>query len=129
MATKNRPISPHLQIYRPQITSTLSILHRLTGIGLAFGSLMLTWWLISAAAGPESFDIAQDYIGGTIGRTLLLAFTAAVFYHLCNGIRHLFWDVGMGYDIATATRNGWFVIIATAVLTLVAFGAGYSMKG
>jgi succinate dehydrogenase / fumarate reductase cytochrome b subunit len=129
MATKNRPISPHLQIYSPQITSTLSILHRLTGIGLAIGSLMLAWWLIAAASGPESFAIAQDFIGSIIGRTLLLAFTAATFYHLCNGIRHLFWDVGMGFDIQTATRNGWLVVIVAAVLTLVAFGAGYSMKG
>ncbi len=129
MVAKNRPISPHLQIYRPQITSVLSILHRLTGVALAIGSLMLAWWLTAAAAGSEAFDVANGFIGSVVGRLILLGFTGAVFYHLCNGIRHLFWDAGMGYELETAAKTGWLVVIAAIVLTLVTFVAGYSVRG
>ncbi len=89
MATDNRPLSPHLQVYRPQLTSVLSILHRITGVALAIGTLLLVWWLIAAAAGPGAYDAAQGFIGSILGRLLLLGWTFALFYHLANGIRHL----------------------------------------
>lgn len=129
MISSNRPLSPHLQVYRPQITSTLSILHRLTGIALAVGTLLLTWWLVAAAAGPEAFATAQAFIGSIVGRLLLFGWSFALFYHLCNGIRHLAWDAGYGFEIDTTTRSGWTVVVASAVLTLAAWVAGYLAMG
>ncbi|GAB4360234.1 MAG: succinate dehydrogenase, cytochrome b556 subunit [Kiloniellaceae bacterium] len=122
-------MSPHLQVYRPQITSTLSILHRITGVALAVGTLLLTWWLVAAASGPEAFATAQGFIGSIIGRLLLFGWSFALFYHLCNGIRHLFWDAGFGFEIETAQRSGIAVVIAAAALTLVCWIAGYLMMG
>ena len=129
MATQDRPLSPHLQVYRPQITSMLSILHRITGVGLGAGTRLIAWWLIAAATGPEAFDTAQAFIGSLIGRLILLGFTWALFYHLCNGIRHLVWDAGYGYDLDSVTRTGWLVVVASLVLTALAWIAGYGMRG
>lgn len=129
MISSQRPLSPHLQVYRWQITMTLSILHRLTGVALAVGTLLLTWWLVALASGPEAFADAQAFIGSIIGRLLLFGWSVALFYHLCNGIRHLAWDAGHGFEISTTTRSGWTVVVATAVLTLVAWIAGYLMMG
>jgi succinate dehydrogenase / fumarate reductase, cytochrome b subunit len=129
MISSQRPLSPHLQVYRPQITSTLSILHRLTGIALAVGTLLLTWWLAALASGPEAFAAAQGFIGSLIGRLLLFGWSLALFYHLCNGIRHLAWDAGYGYEIDTATRTGWLVVAGSVALTLIAWIAGYLMMG
>ena len=109
MMSSNRPLSPHLQVYRPQITSMLSILHRLTGVALAVGTLLLTYWLVAAASGPEAFAGAQGLIGSFLGRLLLFGWSFALFYHLCNGIRHLFWDAGKGFDLPTVVRSGWAV--------------------
>lgn len=129
MATQDRPLSPHLQVYRPQITSMLSILHRITGVGLGAGTLLIAWWLIAAATGPEAFETAQAFLGSLIGRLILLGFTWALFYHLCNGIRHLVWDAGYGYDLDSVTRTGWLVVVASLVLTALAWIAGYGMRG
>jgi succinate dehydrogenase / fumarate reductase cytochrome b subunit len=129
MASQNRPLSPHLQIYKPQISSVLSILHRITGVGLGLGTLLLAWWLIAAAAGPEAFATAQGFIGSFLGQLILFGFTVALFYHLSNGIRHLAWDLGYGFDLATMAKSGWAVVVATAVLTLIAWIAGYAMRG
>ncbi len=129
MSSSNRPLSPHLQVYRPQITSTLSILHRLTGVALAVGTLLLIYWLAAAASGAEAFADAQAVIGSFIGRLLLFGWTFALFYHLCNGIRHLFWDAGYGFEIATAERSGWVTLVATGVLTLLSWVLGYVMMG
>ncbi len=129
MSTDNRPLSPHLQIYRPQLTSVLSILHRLTGIALAIGTLLLVWWLIAAAAGPEAYDAAQAFIGSIIGRLLLLGWTFALFYHFANGIRHLAWDAGWGFELRTAYTTGWLVVIVAVALTLVSWVAGYAARG
>ena len=129
MSSSNRPLSPHLQVYRPQITSMLSILHRLTGVALAVGTLVLIYWLAAAASGAEAFADAQAVIGSFIGRLLLFGWTFALFYHLCNGIRHLFWDAGYGFEIATAERSGWVTVVATAVLTLLSWILGYVMMG
>lgn len=129
MAMSERPLSPHLQVWRWNVTMALSILHRATGVGLGLGSLLLAWWLIAAASGPEAFATAQDFMGSILGRLILLGFTAALFLHLCNGLRHLFWDMGYGFEIATAERTAWLVLAAAAVLTLVAWIAGYAMRG
>jgi succinate dehydrogenase / fumarate reductase cytochrome b subunit len=119
MATDNRPLSPHLQVYRFQLTSILSITHRATGVFLAIGTLLLSYWLTSAAYGPQAFAHAQDLIGSIPGQLLLFGWSWSLFYHLCNGIRHLFWDAGYGFDIPTLYKSGWTVVIASVVLTLL----------
>ena len=119
MATRERPLSPHLQIYRPQLTSVLSILHRATGVFLALGTLMLTYWLAAAAAAPETYEHAQAIIGSMLGQLLLFLWTWSLFYHLANGIRHLIWDAGYGFDIPSVYRSGKYVIWAPVVLTFL----------
>lgn len=125
MASHDRPLSPHLQIYRWQITSVLSILHRATGVALAVGTLALVYWLIAAAMGAEEFATAQSLAGSVVGRLLLFGWTLALFYHLANGIRHLFWDMGLGFELPTVTRSGWAVLLLTLALTLGAWIWGY----
>lgn len=125
----NRPLSPHLQVYKPQYTSILSITHRATGVALAVGTLLLIYWLVGAAGGPESYAAAQGFIGSFFGRLLLFGWSAALFYHLCNGIRHLFWDAGYGFELAEVYRSGWAVVVAAAGLTLIAWIAGYAVMG
>lgn len=129
MASHPRPTSPHLQIYRPQLTSALSILHRIAGIFLAAGVPALVYWLAAAAIGPEAFALAQALAGSVIGRTLLLLWTGAFFYHLLNGVRHLAWDAGWGFELTTTYRSGWAVIAGAAILTLVSWVLGYWAKG
>lgn len=129
MAADERPLSPHLQVYRPQLTSVLSILHRATGMALAAGMLLLVWWLVAAAAGPEAFAAVQWFNGSIVGRLLLLGFTWALCYHLCNGVRHLFWDAGYGFEIPDAYRSGWLVVAASAGLTLLVWIVGYAVRG
>ncbi|MGP1397509.1 MAG: succinate dehydrogenase, cytochrome b556 subunit [Inquilinaceae bacterium] len=124
-----RPLSPHLQIYRPQITSVLSILHRATGIAMAVGTLVLVYWLLAAAAGPDSFASAQGFVGSFIGQILLFGWSFALFFHLCNGIRHLAWDAGYGFDLDVATLTGWIVVAAASVLTLIAWIVGIAFMG
>jgi len=127
MATENRPLSPHLQVYRPQLTSVLSILHRGTGIVLTVGTLMLVCWLIAAATGPAAFNDVQSFLGSIIGRLLLFGWTFALFYHLCNGIRHLVWDTGRGFELPAAYASGWLVVTAASVLTVISWIAGYAI--
>lgn len=117
MASDNRPLSPHLQIYRPQLTSVLSIAHRGAGVALGVGAAFFAWWLLAAALGPDAYGIAQAFFGSIVGIVVLAGFTFALFYHLCNGIRHLFWDAGMGLELDQAYRSGWTVIAAAVVLT------------
>jgi len=129
MARVPRPLSPHLQVYRPQLTSVMSILHRISGVALTAGTLLLTWWLVAAVEGPEAFEVVQAIIGSWFGRVVLLGFTLALFFHLCNGIRHLIWDLGSGYEIATVYKSGKWVIGWTLGLTLVSWLVGYAMRG
>ena len=129
MQRSERPLSPHLQVYRPQWTSILSIMHRLTGVGLAVGTLLLVYWLASAAGGPGSFAEAQDFVGSFLGRLMLFGWTVCLFFHLCNGIRHLMWDAGYGFDLDQAYRSGWLVVVASGVLTLGFWILGYSLMG
>ena len=127
MSRAKRPLSPHLQVYRPQLTSVLSITHRLSGVALGVGTLLLVYWLASAAAGPEAFENAQSFVGSFLGRLLLFGWTLGLFFHLCNGIRHLFWDIGMGFELDDVYRSGWTVVVATAVLSLLTWIVGYSV--
>lgn len=129
MTTNDRPLSPHLQVYRPQWTMALSILHRITGVALAVGTVVLVYWLLAAAAGPEAYADARALIGSWVGRILLLGWSYALFYHLLNGIRHLAWDAGLGFELKTAFASGWLIVAASVGLTLVAWFAGYPAAG
>ena len=129
MQRSERPLSPHLQVYRPQLTSILSILNRLTGVGLAVGTLLLVYWLAAAASGPDAFATAQGLVGSFLGRLLLFGWTFSLFYHLCNGVRHMAWDAGYGFELEQIYRSGWFVVGASVVLTLGFWILGYSMMG
>ena len=113
----HRPLSPHLQIYRPQLTSMLSILHRATGIALAVGLLLVAWALIALASGPDAFATVAAFCKSWFGMLLLLGFTWSLAFHFLNGIRHLWQDLGIGYEIATFVRAGWIVVIGSLVLT------------
>ena len=119
--TVQRPLSPFMfpRWYRFQITSTLSILHRITGIGLALGSVVLACWLIAVAAGGELFAATHAFIASPVGTLLLFLWSIAFFYHLCNGIRHLAWDAGYGFELRQAYRSGYAVLAVTAVLTVL----------
>ncbi len=125
----DRPLSPHLQIYTPMLTMVLSIMHRLTGVALYLGTLVLCWWLIAAATGPEYFAYVQDFMGGYLGRLILFGYTWALLHHMFGGLRHLFWDTGRGFDLPTAELTARWAIIASVVTTLVIWGAGYWMMG
>lgn len=127
--TRTRPLSPHLQIYRPQITSVLSITHRITGVALAAGALLLTYWISAAGYGPEYFERAQALVGSWFGRLVLFGFTFALFFHFANGIRHLAWDCGWGFELPTLRLTGWIVVVFSLVGTVLTFAAGYAMRG
>lgn len=119
--TNKRPLSPHLQIYQPQLTSLMSILHRFTGVFLSLGSVILAYWLIAAASGAESYQQAQDLLTSWLGLVFLFGWSFALFYHLCNGIRHLFWDIGLGMDIRMIYLSGKLVLITSLILTVLAW--------
>jgi len=112
-----------------QLTSVTSILHRFSGIALAAGLLLLVFWIATVAAGPAAFAAMQAFLGSFLGRTLLFLWTAAFFYHLLNGIRHLAWDCGWGFSLPAVYRSGWAVVGGTAVLTLAAWVLGYYRMG
>ena len=126
MRSADRPLSPHLQIYRWQLTSVLSILHRAAGVVLSAGAILLVWWLVAAASGPEAYEGVEDFLGSWFGLLLLFGWTAALFYHLCNGIRHLVWDTVHALDLKSVYVGGWVVVGATGVLTFAAWVAGIS---
>ena len=123
MRSADRPLSPHLQIYRWQLTSVLSILHRAAGVFLSAGTIVLVWWLVAAAAGPETFDGIWEFLASWLGLLLLFGWSVALFYHLCNGIRHLVWDTGHALDLKSTYLGGWLVLGGTAALTVLAWGA------
>ena len=126
MSSAERQLSPHLQIYRWQLTSVLSILHRATGVVLSAGTILLVWWLVAAASGPESYEGVEDFLGSWLGLLLLFGWTVSLFYHLCNGIRHLVWDTGHALDLPYTYLGGGMVVAATGVLTVAAWIAGIS---
>jgi succinate dehydrogenase / fumarate reductase cytochrome b subunit len=114
----NRPLSPHLQVYRWPITMTMSILHRMTGIGLYAGTILLVWWLSAAASGPFAFDIANRVLGSWFGLIVLIGFTWALIHHLLGGLRHFIWDFGVGFDKPARDNLAWANIVGSAVLTV-----------
>ncbi len=113
----SRPLSPHLQIYKPQITSVLSILHRGTGVVLAAGTIALVYWLSALALGENSYAYAHYHFSSWYGQIALLGWSISFYYHLFNGIRHLFWDAGYGFELPTLYLSGWVVVAATLALT------------
>jgi len=114
----SRPTSPHLTIYRPQITSMMSIAHRITGVALYAGALVLVAWLAVAAYMPKRYDQFHECLMSPVGRALLFGWTLAFFYHLLNGIRHLFWDMGKGFALSCVTRSGVMVLVLAMFLTI-----------
>ena len=124
MMSDPRPLSPHLQIYRWQLTSVMSILHRASGIALSLGAILLVCWLAAAADGPEPYAAFQHFLASWFGLLLLFGWSAALFYHLCNGIRHLWWDSGRGFELKSVYLGGWAAVAAAAALTIIAWIAG-----
>ena len=119
-----RPLSPHLQVYRPQMTSILSIMNRVTGVALSAGTLLLVWWLVAAASGPAAFATVQGFIASPVGLFVLFGWTASLFFHFFNGIRHLAWDAGFGFDLPQTYASGWAVVIATAISSVLVWAVG-----
>ncbi len=122
MVTDNRPLSPHLQVYRPQLTSVMSISHRISGILLSLGMVVVVLWLLALASGPEAFERINTVLATPIGLIAMLVWTFSLFYHLLNGIRHLLWDAGWLLDLRGAYASGWIVLVASVVMTAVVWG-------
>lgn len=120
-----RPLSPHLQVYRLPLAAWLSITHRITGIGLTLGTLLLTWWVAAAAYGEESYNVFSGFIGSPFGLFILFGFSVALFFHLCNGLRHLLWDIGKNFSIAATRTSNAFVLAGTVILTAIAWLVAY----
>lgn len=124
----NRPLSPHLQIYKPILTMVMSILHRITGAALYFGTLLLAWWLIAAAAGPAYFDFVNGIYGSFLGRLVLFGFTWALVHHMLGGIRHFIWDMGAGFGRETREWLARATIIGSVSLTILLWVIGYAVR-
>jgi succinate dehydrogenase / fumarate reductase cytochrome b subunit len=128
---KPRPLSPHLQIYKPMLTMMMSIVHRITGGALYFGTLLVAWWLIAAASGPSAYTTFETFIGSMIGRLILFGYTWALIHHMLGGLRHLIWDLGYGFEpterevLAVATLIGSIgLTIALWAVGTIALGGG-----
>jgi len=119
MSNNNRPLSPHIQIYKPQLTSVLSIVHRITGAGLALGAVLVTLWLLAALLGDQAFAGVQNFRESLIGQLMLFGWLFAFIYHFLNGIRHLKWDAGYGLEMKSVYRSGWIVVFGSALLTIL----------
>jgi succinate dehydrogenase / fumarate reductase, cytochrome b subunit len=128
-AKRTRPLSPNIQIYRPQLTSVLSIANRMTGVVLSVCAVVLVVWLLAAATGPEAYAAVQDAIASWIGQIVLFGCTFAFFLHFCGGIRHLVWDAGYGFDLRSIYASGWAVAAASASLTVTAWVASLFLRG
>lgn len=124
-----RPLSPHLQIYRPMLTMMMSIAHRVSGAANAVGFLLLTWWLVAIASGPEAYAIVSQFLGSIAGRTLLFLFSWGLIHHMLGGIRHLIWDTGHGLDKTSIEVFAWATIIGSITLTALLWFAGYRLMG
>jgi succinate dehydrogenase / fumarate reductase, cytochrome b subunit len=124
----NRPLSPHLSIYKPIPTMVMSIAHRLTGVALYFGTILVAWWLIAASTSENYFDFVQTFMGAWFGRLILFGFTFALMHHMLGGIRHLIWDTGRLFDKDTATKLAWANLAGSIVLTLLIWTVGYAVR-
>lgn len=125
----SRPLSPHLQIYRPMMTMMMSIVHRITGAGLYAGTALLVWWLVAVASGPEAYGVFAGFIGSWLGRLVLFGYTWALLHHMLGGIRHLFWDTGRGFGLKTIEVTAWGALIGSVGLAVLVWIFGYSMMG
>lgn len=125
--TRPRPRSPDIQIYKPQLTSVMSILHRMTGVLLSVGSVLLVAWMVAVADGGETYALADRWLRSWIGLVLLLGWTFALFYHLCNGIRHLAWDLDFGFELRSIYLSGWIVVVASVILTAITWTLGLTV--
>ncbi len=128
-ATRARPLSPHLQVYRLIPTMVMSIVHRITGGALYFGTLLVAWWLIAAATSKSYFDLVSAVYGSWIGQLVLLGYTWALIHHMIGGLRHLVWDTGAGLDKRTATKMAWATLAVSVTLTVLVWIAGYMARG
>ena len=124
-----QPLSPNIQIYRPQLTSVLSIANRISGIVLSLYAVALVVWLVAAAAGPHAYSTVQALIGSWVGRILLFGCTLSFFLHLCGSIRHLIWDAGFGFELRTIYASGWAVVLVSSALTLRSWILGLILAG
>ena len=124
----NRPLSPHIQIYKPMLTMVMSILHRITGAALFLGTILLAWWLTAAAIGPHYFQFVNDFISSIIGRFILLGFTWALIHHAIGGLRHLLWDTGRGFDLETIEKLAKASLAASIILTLIVWAIAYAVR-
>ena len=122
-----RPLSPHLQIYRPMLTMMMSIMHRITGVGLYFGIILLVWWLTAASVSDGYYDFAQGFFGHWFGRLLLFGFTWALIHHALGGLRHLLWDTGRGFDLRLVEWLARANLAGSIVLTLLLWVIGYGV--
>ena len=129
MTPNKRPLSPDLQIYRPQLTSVLSFSHRVTGIALSLGTLLLVSWLMAAAAGPQAYSAIQRFLSSWLGLLLMLGWTFSFFFHLCNGLRHLAWDAGYGFELRAIYASGWTVVMVSTALTMGAWIVSFVVGG
>jgi succinate dehydrogenase / fumarate reductase, cytochrome b subunit len=126
---RQRPLSPHLQVYRLIPTMIASITHRITGAALYFGTLLVAWWLIAAASGPAYFDFVQGLFGSWFGRLVLFGYTWALVQHMLGGLKHLMWDTGRGMEKEHTTKMAKFIFVLAPVLTLLIWFAGYAARG
>ena len=126
---KNRPLSPHLQIYKPMLTMMMSIVHRATGIALYAGMLLVVWWLIAAAAGPNAYASLQWFMESLFGRLILFGYTWALIHHALGGIKHLIWDLGYGFGPAEREWLTAATLAGSVALTVVLWFLGYMMVG
>lgn len=117
MKIPHRPLSPHLQVYNLPLTALLSISHRITGVSLTLGVTLLTLWVFSAALGEEEYNLFSLVLNFWLGKLVLFGFSVALFYHLCNGIRHLFWDIGMNFDLRKTMLADLAVLFSSIILT------------
>jgi succinate dehydrogenase / fumarate reductase cytochrome b subunit len=128
-SSADRPLSPHLQIYKPMLTMMMSIVHRLTGMALYFGSLLLAWWLIAAATGPDYFEFVNGLAGSLIGKLVLFGYTWALIHHMFGGVRHFIWDTGAGFEKSMIEFMVRASIVASLGLTVLIWGLGLHLSG
>lgn len=115
----NRPLSPHLTVYRMPLTGILSITHRITGVGMVLAAALIVWWFVAAVYSPDYFSTADRLLTSWFGLLVMIGSLWALWYHFCNGIRHLIWDAGRSFDLAATERNNWIVLGGSVVLTVL----------
>ena len=126
---RQRPLSPHLQVYRLLINMVMSIVHRITGAALYFGTILLAWWLMAAATGPKYFGFVNGIAGSIPGRIVLLGYTWALVHHMLGGLRHFLWDTGRGFDLKTVRVLSWLTILGSLAITAAIWAVVLKLNG